>query len=125
VRQHQGGILPRVRRTRRLVTRPEELEQVLIRNDVGVEVHLEALSVIPDIAIGGIRRRATRVANPRTPDSLDKPELGVRTPESTRAEGRRLQCGRHAFIERWDRQQLEAGLLAHGQHDCSSRDEMS
>lgn len=80
--------------------REGEVDKRRIRNDVGIEIDLEALGMVADAMIGRVRYTAARVTDARSPDSFDNPEPGVRSPESTHAERGGCQRRRHECVER-------------------------
>jgi hypothetical protein len=73
--------------------RPEDVEQVGIRDARGIEVDLDGLGVVADRLVRGVSCGATGIANARANDAGNLPEPGIRTPESTERESRRLEIG--------------------------------
>jgi hypothetical protein len=100
VNEHERGVLAFESGPERIVRGQREGDQLLVAHNLGIEVDLEALGVVSDAVIRGIARLAAGVADARPPDSFDDPKLGVRRPESTDGEGRRLQMGRDQRVDR-------------------------
>jgi hypothetical protein len=65
-----------------MVAAPEDLQQFLVRDDRRVEIDLDGLGVVAEVAVGGVLPRAAGVPYPGADDAVDSPELGIRTPES-------------------------------------------
>jgi hypothetical protein len=74
----------------RTVAGPEQLEELLVRDDRRIEVERERLGVVTDVVIGRFAMLAARVADAGADDSWQTPEPGVRGPESTERERRGL-----------------------------------
>jgi hypothetical protein len=87
VREDQRCVLRLMCDPRRVMCRQREIDQLRVGDDRGIEVDLEALGLVAQITIGGIGMVAAGVADTRAPDSLDEPEPGIRSPESTDAKG--------------------------------------
>ena len=94
--------------------RQRQFEQCLVADDLRIEVDLEALGVVPDAVVTGIGRVTAGIANACPPDSFDDPKLGVRRPESTNGEGRRLQMSWCERVDRRSRKRL-GGCVAGGE----------
>ena len=81
---------------RRVVDRPERLQQVVVSETRGVEPDLDRLGVsramTADIAVGWIRGLPTRIADRRRDDALDFAERGFDAPKAPRGERRAPQA---------------------------------
>jgi hypothetical protein len=85
-----GSILLGPGRRIRAVIGPEDIQQFLVGYLAWIIVDLDGLAVIAYIVVGGIRGRATGIANAGSYDARETPELGVGSPESTHGKGRGL-----------------------------------
>src|SRR6185295_1919329 len=82
-----------------IVRVPENVENLRVRNLLGIEIDLDRLSVVADVVIGRILCRAAAVADARANHSRKTPKLGVRSPESPERESRGLRFGRRGRID--------------------------
>lgn len=83
----------------RIVGRPEDREEILEADDLGVIVDLGGLGVIAEIVVSWIARAAASIANTSPDDTGETPELGVGTPESSKGEGHRLDMFRWISVD--------------------------
>jgi len=93
VREDEAGVLARVALRARVVAAPEDVEQLLVRDDARVEVDLDRFGVVAEVLVGRGVGRAAGIADARADDAGDAPEPGVGSPESAEGEGRGLQRG--------------------------------
>jgi hypothetical protein len=68
------------------VVLPEELEQIPERDAFRIELDLDGLGVVTEVAVGRLVLRPAGVADARAEDTGETPEPGVRTPESPEGE---------------------------------------
>uniref|UniRef100_A0A7G3AZ98 Uncharacterized protein n=1 Tax=Lutzomyia longipalpis TaxID=7200 RepID=A0A7G3AZ98_LUTLO len=66
---------------------PEQLQQLIVRNPLGIVVNLNDFRVITQIFVDGIARCTTCVANTSTQDTLCGPKKAVNAPKAAHAEG--------------------------------------
>jgi hypothetical protein len=77
---------------------PENIQKLPVGYSIRVVIYLKSLGMIAKAVIGGIFLCAARVANARANNSIDSPELGIRTPESAHSKGRRFYLCRRGGI---------------------------
>lgn len=75
------------------MTLPEDVEQLFVGDDFGVEVDLDGFGVVSDALIGRVFSFAPRVTNASADDAREAPKLGVRAPESAEGKGGCLAAG--------------------------------
>jgi len=80
--------------------RKEIGQQLIVLDDVGIVVDLNSLGVIRQVVVSGVLGASSCVTHTGPDDTVETPKLGVRAPESTQGEGRRLKCGRSPGVER-------------------------
>jgi hypothetical protein len=95
VEEHDGAVLvtdvPALPvQLRRVVLAPEDVEQLLVRDPLGVVGHLDDLGVAgrvrADVLVGGVLERAALVADLSLGDAVDLTERGLDAPEAAGAE---------------------------------------
>jgi hypothetical protein len=77
---------------------PENIQKLPVGYSIRVVIYLESLGMIAKAVVGGIFLYAARVANACSNNSIDSPELGIRTPESAHSKGRRFYLCRRGGI---------------------------
>lgn len=95
----------------RLVAFPENVQQLGIRDALGVVVDLYGLCVVTDVVIGRSGRAAAGISYAGADDAFDDPEPGFDSPESAQPEGCRFKNGRCRCIDGRDLCLLGFGFI--------------
>jgi hypothetical protein len=82
VKKDRGSVLTGKGRGSGVVSGPEHVEQLRVRDDFGIVVDLDRLRIIPDSLVGRILSGASGVSDPGPNDPGQLPKLGIRSPES-------------------------------------------
>ena len=105
--EQRGAVLPRAPEGG-VVASPETLQKGGKTDHRRIELHLQSFGVVADAVIGWVLSVAAGVADLSAVDTVETPELGVRSPES--AEREREQLG-VVWLVAIDRRHLEEDTL--------------
>lgn len=98
-KEDDRSILAAISRRAGVVRAEEDAQQFVVADRLGIEVDGDGLGMVGEVLVSRILGRAAGVADARADDARKTPELGVGTPESPEAEGRRLEGRRRGAIE--------------------------
>ena len=90
---------------------PEDFQQVVVSDLPGIEVDLDRLCMITDIAVVRIDRLATCISHACADNALDYPKLGVRSPESPQPEAGRFENNGGGRIDGWHLLRRQVGFM--------------
>ena len=77
---------------------PEDIEQIGVADLCRVILHLQGLCSVADAAIGGVFYCTAGVPRTSADDAVEKPEPGIRTPESPHGKGGSTKAYRYGFV---------------------------
>jgi len=65
---------------------PEDIQKLAVTDEFGVIVNLHSFRMISNIAVGRFGHLTTGISDTRSQDSINDPELGLKSPESPQTE---------------------------------------
>lgn len=78
---------------------PEDFEKFPVRNFCRVIFDPDSLGMVSDIIVGGVRGGPPGISHPGAHYAVQKPEPGIRSPESPQGKGRRFQAAGYIPVE--------------------------
>jgi len=83
---------------KRIMTLPENIEELVVPDPCGIEIDLDRFRMITQRGVTRIICRPACIAYACPDDSFKTPEPGVRFPESAQGEGRRFGPRRYVSV---------------------------
>ena len=80
---------------------PKSRQQLLIRDNSGVVIHLNGLAMVGNIIVSRVRGCTASISYISADNSIDAPELGVGSPESAQGEISGFKRAMSFCIQQW------------------------